>query len=144
MNTRTWVGMLLVAGTLMAGAASNSWADEAATASREVVVEMTEYAFSPDTVDLVVGEQTRLVLVNRGRYLHEFEAPYFIDVQVKVEVDGVAVMTTGLAEVKVPPGGQVTLTFTPEAAGNHWFVCDVLEPRSHANAGMRGTLRVRE
>lgn len=145
MNTRTWVGMLLAAAVLTAGAAPKARAHEAATAlPREVVLEMTEYAFSPETVELVVGEETHLKLVNRGRYTHEFEAPSFIDMQVEVEVDGVAVMTAGMTEAKVSPGKEVTLTFTPEAAGSYSFVCDVREPKGHAEAGMRGTLRVRE
>jgi len=116
-------------------------ADEAVT---EVTVVMTEYAFTPSDIALTVGERARLVLVNRGKHLHEFATPYLTDLEVTVDADGTVVEALGIGEVEVPPGRRVTLLFTPESAGTFPVVCPSREPVSHYAEGMRGTLTVGE
>ena len=134
--------------TLLAGAparaddVTHAGADDV-TPTRHLTVEMTEYRFIPNRIELEAGVEAHLTLVNRGKVMHEFEAPYLADVQVNVESEGLMAATLGLAEVEVPPGGSATLVFTPEKPGEFPFECGARMPMPHQKLGMRGTLVVR-
>jgi plastocyanin len=123
-------------------AGSVARADDDGPPTQRLAVEMTEYLFSPDTIELEAGVETHLTLMNRGQMMHEFEAPYLSDVQVNVETAELLVVTIGLAEVQVAAGQSVTLVFTPERKGEYTFVCDAKEPSPHQKLGMRGRLIV--
>lgn len=139
--TAMWfIAALATAAIPSAGAVARAGDDGAPT--QRLVVEMTEYRFSPDTIELEAGVETYLTVSNRGRMMHEFEAPYLADVQVNVETPELLVAAMGLAEVQVAAGRSVTLVFTPERRGEFTFVCDAREPSPHQKLGMRGRLTV--
>jgi len=117
-------------------------ADDDGAPTQRFAVEMTEYHFTPDTIELEAGVEAHLTFTNRGRMMHEFEAPYLTDVQVNVETGALMVAALGLAEVQVAAGETVTLVFTPERRGEFTFVCDAREPSPHMKLGMRGHLIV--
>lgn len=135
---------LMAATLLTAGpTAAVARADDAdGPPTQRLAVEMTEYHFIPDTIELEAGVEARLTIANRGRMMHEFEAPYLTDVQVNVETAELMVAALGLAEVQVAAGETVTLVFTPERRGEFAFVCDAKEPSPHMKLGMRGRLIV--
>jgi plastocyanin len=116
--------------------------DDDGPPTQRLAVEMTEYHFTPETIELEAGVETHLTLMNRGRMMHEFEAPYLADVQVNVETAELRVATLGLAEIEVAAGKTVTLVFTPERRGEFTIVCDAKEPSPHMKLGMRGHLVV--
>jgi plastocyanin len=134
-----WFIALLTAAAIPAAAAA-ARADDDGAPTQRLAVEMTEYRFSPDTIELESGVETYLTLSNRGRMMHEFEAPYLADVQVNVETPELVVAALGLAEVQVAVGQTVTLVFTPERKGEFTFVCDQPKPSPHQMLGMRGRL----
>jgi len=135
-----FIAALTVAAIPAAGAIARAGDDGPPT--QRLAVEMTEYVFSPDTIELEAGVETHLTVMNRGRMMHEFEAPYLADVQVNVETPELLVAAMGLAEVRVAAGQTVTLVFTPERKGEFSIVCDAKEPSPHQNLGMRGRLIV--
>jgi uncharacterized cupredoxin-like copper-binding protein len=110
---------------------------------QRVVVEMTEYSFSPKEIVLQAGVETEMVLVNRGAYVHEFVTPYLQDVVTDVQVQGAVIETLGVAEVEVEPGHEIRLIFTPEKQGTFPFSCHAMEPQDHYEKGMGGILVVK-
>lgn len=130
---------LMTAGLAIPGGAAR--ADDGPP-TQHLAVEMIEYRFVPDAIELEAGVEAHLTITNRGRMMHEFEAPYLSDVQVNVENGELLVAALGLAEVKVAAGKTVTLVFTPERRGEFPIVCDVKEPAPHKMLGMRGRLVV--
>ncbi len=57
--------VIFLAGILVAGCSG-------APAPVEYTIEMTEFAFSPDTIELKVGQEVTLHIVNEGALAHEF------------------------------------------------------------------------
>jgi uncharacterized cupredoxin-like copper-binding protein len=109
---------------------------------QKVVIELDEYAYHPSKIILKAGVETELVLINKGQYLHEFEASYLNGVETQVEMMGGMVATLGMAEVEIHPKTLVTLLFTPEKTGTFEFSCFAKDPEDHHEKGMKGTLIV--
>lgn len=132
----------------------------AADPSRTPTVEMGEFYFKPDRLELPAGQTVELQLVNKGTVEHEFmvgrevEKPegrahgfhvdFFagIDVTWTVEKGKVERDPMDGLEVVLEPGGKATLTFTVPAdrTGEWEFACFV---PGHYEAGQKGTLVVR-
>ncbi|MBN3864050.1 cupredoxin family protein [Pseudomonas frederiksbergensis] len=141
----------------------------AAQATRSVEVVMGDMSFSPKTIDIKAGETVRLVLVNKGQLLHEFNLG---DAQMharhqqemlKMQQSGI-LMPTGMKamdhgsmagmghsseghgmkhddpnSVLVEPGKTAELTWTFTKATNLEFACNI---PGHYQAGMVGKLTV--
>jgi uncharacterized cupredoxin-like copper-binding protein len=105
-----------------------------------VTVSLNEYRYSPNRIDLKIGEPTELVLVNEGTVLHEFVTQALTDVQTDVEIEGVIVEALGIGEVEIPPKSTAVLRFTPRKAGQFSFTCGAEKPKSHLKQGMAGLL----
>ena len=89
---------------------------------QEVSVSGTEFAFTPSTITVKKGQEVKLTFKNNGQYPHNF-----------------TVSELGVATNTVEPGGETTITFTPDKTGSFTYVCTV---PGHADRGMKGTLTV--
>ena len=132
------IGTLIV--VLIWGISSGVGAED--PEKQKVVIELDEYSYHPSKIVLKAGVETELVLINQGKYLHEFEASYLNELETIVEMKGGMVATLGMAEVEVLPKNRVTLLFTPEKTGTFEFSCFAKDPEAHHKTGMKGTLIV--
>lgn len=110
---------------------------------KRITVQLSEYRFEPSQIELSVGQETELVLVNNGKTMHEFITEALQTLTVKVEVQGVITETLGVAELEVPINGTVTLRFTPEKPGDFLIACRAREPQDHFKEGMAARLVIR-
>ena len=92
------------------------------TEAREIVVEGSEFSFSPSSITVNAGEKVKLTFNNVGSFPHNLT----------VEGLGIATKTIG--------GGQSdTIEFTVEEGGTYTTFCSV---GNHRAQGMEGTLEV--
>jgi plastocyanin len=91
---------------------------------KEFTITETEYAFSPTTMNVNVGDRVKITFINSGSFDHDF----IID-----ELD----LNTGETE----PGGTSTLEFIASKAGTYTYYCGI---KDHREEGMEGTLTVTE
>jgi len=105
-----------------------------------ITIEMREYIFQPATIALPAGRPARLVLVNRGRIAHQFEAAYLRTLPSIVVSGAVRVEAPGLDLVRLDPDGTARLEFFPRVRGRFTFACTI---EGHREAGMHGILEVR-
>ena len=110
---------------------------------KRITVQLSEYRFEPSRIELSVGQETELVLVNNGKTMHEFITEALQTLTVEVEVQGVITETLGVAELEIPMDGKVTLRFTPEKPGEFLIACRAREPKDHFKEGMEGRLLIR-
>ena len=82
-----------------------------------------EFAFSPETIDVVAGESVELVFENNGTIAHDFGIP---DLDFSIE-------STGAGQ-----SGKGTLTL-PSEPGTYDFICSI---PGHKEAGMVGKIIV--
>ncbi len=87
----------------------------------EIVVEATEMAFDPSSVEVAAGEPVNLTVTNVGRAFHDLT----ID-----ELD---------LQVDVASGQTATVGLEIDEPGEYVYYCSV---PGHASAGMQGTLTV--
>lgn len=100
---------------------------------QRITLNIGNYAFEPDTLEVYVGQPVELTLVNNDRLIpHNFT--------LKSKSAGLDLHSD------VSGGKTVVLRFTPEIAGNFTFYCkkEFLFMKSHRKHGMEGTLVVRE
>jgi plastocyanin len=119
-------------GTIVTLLAAACWSP-AAPGSEAVTVTLADHRFTPDRLEVRVGQPVALTLVNRDRI-----TPHNITLLNKA---------AGLdIDTDVPAGTSVTVEFTPSAAGTYTFYCDKKLPflKSHREQGMEGTLIVRD
>ncbi len=89
--------------------------------AKEIVIQASNYSFSPATVTLKKGEKTRIVLKNTGG-MHDFK------------VDELNISTAIISD-----GQEDFVEFTPDKAGTFEFYCSVA---NHRAMGMKGSLIV--
>ena len=99
-----------------------------------VTVVASDYHFAPDQPAFKQGVTYRLRIENRGRELHEFNAPLFFQ---SVELGDPAALNADRTEIAVPPGEAKELIVTPKKAGNYRLICP-----DHDWAGMIGEITV--
>ncbi len=127
-------------------------------------IELTEFAFTPNTLDLKVGQQVTLILVNKGALKHEImfgrevmmmnnrPSGYMQDM---FEESGVEPQVTGaVAEEEEEHGGgfmvaldktgdQATITFTvTKDMVGEWEMGCFEQEGVHYEAGMKGKVTV--
>ncbi len=93
------------------------------TPSREVIVEASEYKFTPSTITLKKGETVKITLKNTGAMQHD----WFVD-----GMGGANIDLTGA-------GSQNSIVITPSQKGTFTTYCSV---GSHRKLGMVGKLVV--
>lgn len=103
----------------------------APTSAGRVELELGDYRFTPQHVEVKAGSPVTLVLRNQDSLTpHNFtlqDTPGDLDI-----------------DTDVPAGQEVTIEFTPRVAGSYTFFCDKKLPfmKSHRERGMEGTLTV--
>lgn len=125
-------------------------------------IEMTEYSFQPATLDLRVGDQVMLKLVNKGALEHEimfgrdvmmeegrpsgYQTDMFDAAGTEPKVKGGEVAhshTHGGHMVVIPPGKETTLSFTvEEKMAGEWEMGCFLLSGTHYDSGMKGKVVV--
>ena len=131
-------------------------------------IEMTEYAFTPDTIEVKVGQQVTINLVNKGTLEHElmfgrdvmmmdnrpngYQHDLFEEAGVEPEVMKMGVMEgmdeheeghSGFMVVLEQPGNEASITFdvTKDMVGEWEMGCFSLEG-VHYTSGMVGKFMV--
>ncbi len=108
------VAMLIVTGC--GGSQSGS------SQTSEVTLALTEFKFTPDTINTKVGERVKVTLDNtKGTLKHNIK-------QADLNID-----------TAVEAGQKATFEFTATKAGTYDFICDV---PGHKEAGMVGKIIV--
>ena len=111
---------------------------------QQVHLTAKEFSYTPNTVDLTVGQPVQLTIVNAGTVDHDIKSDIPIanltyqraDNDPSEQSDNAA---KGVFDVDFAPGHTSQVTFTPTKAGTYAFACD--EP-GHTQAGMKGTFVV--
>jgi plastocyanin len=106
----------------------------------EVTIDIRSREFRPSTLDILVGQKTRLVLKNLDTELHAF-VPVGLLANSHVAVSGNGApqfAKEGFVRVLLPTRGQTEIEFTPARSGTYPYFCDL---PGHV---MRGTIVVRE
>lgn len=111
--------------------------------SSEISVDMTEFAFDPDSWEIPAGEQITVQLTNSGTIEHEWvilKPGVTITDESELPDDEETLLAEFVYwEEEVEPGGSKTLTFDAPPAGDYQIVCAI---SGHFNAGMEGSLTV--
>lgn len=114
------------------------------TGPAAVTLKATEFAFTPNTANLKVGQPVQLTIHNDGLLGHDLKSEIPIASLSYQQADNPAEeqaenSQNGELDVDfdVHHNGQVT--FTPTKAGTYVFFCDV---EGHRAAGMQGTVVV--
>ncbi|MGJ9459964.1 cupredoxin domain-containing protein [Oceanobacillus sp. CF4.6] len=126
MSVKNWLAGLLVMilgmsilGPLHVVAATEAELGPMMDTKEEMVVELHDDYFNPDTITIPNGETTELLLKNVGQKEHTFT----------VEKLGI--------DVELQPGEQKTITVKPEETGTYELIC-----RYHVKEGMVGEVIV--
>ncbi len=107
----------------------------------DVDVEMDEYSFSPSTIELTVGQPTRIRITNIGDVKHYFTAEDFYRTAAfrKAQDSSGELKAPFFKAVELFPGEQVDLYLIPTAAGTFESICTIT---GHTEAGMHGHIVV--
>ena len=101
-----------------------------------ISVTLTDYAFTPGTLDLKTGATYQLHFVNSGSKDHNFSAPEFF-AAAQVAADDQAKLSKGIVELG--SGKSVDITVTPGQAGTYAVECTHF---MHKMMGMHGNIVV--
>ena len=104
-----------------------------AQTAQTVTVSMSNYAFTPATLNLRAGQPYALVFTSTVMKDHNFVAPELFASGSVAPEDKSKVSDKG--EVEVDDGGTVTVHFTPGKPGTYPFECTHF---MHAMLGMKG------
>ena len=107
----------------------------AAQTGESVTISLTDYAFTPSSLDLKAGTVYRLHFTNAGSKDHDFTAPeFFVAAQIATDDQG----KVNRGTIAVDKGQEVEVTLTP-VAGHYAFTCTHF---MHKMMGMHGTIAV--
>ena len=100
-------------------------ATSSSTASpvKEINISAKEFAYTPSSVSVNVGETVKINLTNDGTTTHNL-----------------TIAELGVKTKDVNPGESDSVTFTPKTTGAYTFFCSI---DSHKDLGLQGTLEVR-
>ncbi len=108
-----------------------------------VTIEMTEFAFTPETFTLVAGQPYKLEIVNLGSVKHYFAAETFCCSVAfhKAQDNSGEIKAPFFKAVEVFPGQQADLYLIPTRVGTYDSACSIT---GHHDAGMHGHIEVIE
>jgi uncharacterized cupredoxin-like copper-binding protein len=101
-----------------------------------VTITLTDYAFTPGTLELKAGSAYQLHFANSGSKDHNFSAPEFF-ATAQIAPDDQAKVTKG--QVGLGAGQTVDITVTPSGAGTFAVECTHF---MHKMMGMHGNIVV--
>jgi len=125
------LGLILTALTLT----SLAIAPAAAQTGEAINISLTDYAFTPSSLELKAGTLYRLHFTNTGSKDHDFTAPGFF-VASQIAADDQAKVKRGT--VAIDKGQEIEVVVTP-VAGSYPFTCTHF---MHKMMGMHGTITV--
>jgi uncharacterized cupredoxin-like copper-binding protein len=102
--------------------------------AQTVTVVTTEYGFEPNRLTFRAGAPYRLHLENRGKELHEFTAPAFLQ---NAEIRNRDAVNADRTEISIQPGEQKDVYLVPRQPGRYPLAC-----ADHDWAGMTGEITV--
>jgi uncharacterized cupredoxin-like copper-binding protein len=113
-------------------------------APTSVTLKTTEFSFSPNAVNLKVGQPVHLTLQNDGALGHDIKSDIPIASLTYQQADNPEEeqkenSANGELDVDFDAHHNGQVTFTPTKAGTYTFYCDV---EGHRPAGMQGTFTV--
>lgn len=117
---------VLVAGVLVAGCGGGSTATSGGGAAQAVTLKTPGMKFEPGSLEVKVGQPVKLTLENPDSQEHDLRIAGVADKEVKL---------------KVAPGKNGTVEFTPTKEGSFDFICTIA---GHKEAGMKGTIVVKK
>ncbi len=111
---------------------------------QQVSLTAKEFAYTPNTVNLTVGQPVQLTITNAGTVDHDIKSSIPIANLAYQQADNdkdeqAENSANGVFDVDFNAGHSSQITFTPTKAGTYDFACD--EP-GHTEAGMKGTFVV--
>lgn len=120
--------------------ATDIQAPAAAAAMRQVTMTATEFKYSPNTINLMVGQPVELTIVNAGQVDHDIKSDIPIRDLKYIKADNDASeqqdnAAQGVLDVDFNKGDTSQVTFVPTQAGTYQFSCD--QP-GHEEGGMVG------
>ncbi len=122
--------MTMTAGTPALAPAATDWAN-----APVVTVELTDFAFTPDTPKFTAGKPVRLALTNHGTDVHDFSAPaFFATASFR---DGEALPVNG--DVALKKGQSTEIDLIPGKPGHYDLECTEF---LHSAFGMTGAIDV--
>jgi len=126
---------------LAAGAVASMLAAAAARAQPPapptvIAVQLSEFHYSPTTIELTHGQAYVLRVTNIGKHDHDLKAKAFFEA-VSLAADSAAKVKDGAVEVG--PAETADIALTPTAAGSYEMHCT--HPL-HATMGMKGQITV--
>jgi plastocyanin len=161
-RVRFVLGIFILMAGLLAGCSSNNSELEPVS----IAIDMTEYTFMPDTVEVNVGQEVTLELTNNGLLPHElmigrevvttdnlpsgYQVDMFEQAGVSPTVTGETTEPaagvpahSGFMVVVAPNGAKASMTFpvTQEMVGD-WEMGCFEQNGVHYIAGMKGTFKV--
>jgi plastocyanin len=101
-----------------------------------IAITLTDYAFSPATLDLKAGTAYQLHFVNNGSKGHNFSAPDFFAAS-QIAPEDIAKVKNGTIELA--KGQAADITVTPGRIGTYELVCTHF---MHKMMGMHGEITV--
>ena len=101
-----------------------------------ISISLTDYAFTPGTLDLKAGTTYQLHFVNSGSKDHNFSAPEFF-AAAQIAAEDQAKLSKGIVELG--GGKSVDITVTPGQAGAYPVECTHF---MHKMMGMHGNIVV--
>jgi plastocyanin len=122
-------GLMLLVGTLLL--ASGTVVTRGQESPQEISINLGDYHFTPDTLEVQAGSRVVLTLINTDALTpHNFT--------LQDDAAGLDITTN------VSAGSRAVIEFTPLKPGNYTFFCNkkLLFMKSHRERGMQGTLRV--
>ena len=107
-----------------------------AQTATQISITLTDYAFTPGTLDLKAGTAYQLHFVNSGSKDHNFSAPEFF-AAAQIAADNQTKLSKGIVELG--SGKSVDITVTPGSAGTYAVECTHF---MHKMMGMHGNIVV--
>lgn len=101
-----------------------------------ISISLTDYAFTPGTLELKAGTTYQLHFVNSGSKDHNFSAPEFF-AAAQIAADDQAKLSKGIVELGI--GKSLDITVTPGQAGTFTVECTHF---MHKMMGMHGNITV--
>ena len=130
------LGRAIAGLTLAAALAAGGAASAQPAAPTVVTVQLSEYRYSPATIELTRGQSYVLRLTNSGRHAHDLAAKAFFQT---VSLDPAAVSKVRDGNVEVGNGQSTDIAFVPNKAGSYEMHCT--HPM-HSMFGMKGQIVV--
>ena len=105
----------------------------------------TEFSFSPNTINLQVGQRVDLTIKNAGALDHDLKSAIPISGLTYQAADNAkdeqaTNIANGTFDVDYGTGTVAQVSFVPSQAGTYQFFCDIPD---HKEAGMMGTFVVK-